>query len=155
MAEFIKLQGLKELDQKLARMDQKTGFKALRSAMMEASRPMFVAAKTNALATGIKGFDAGSTAAAMSRYTKKVSPKRTVLFVGPKNKAKKALDLWNRKHGQNATRLRHFHLVEFGSIKGPAQPFLRPAFEQTKVGVARSFGKILAKQIEKVGRRAA
>lgn len=150
----IKIEGLKELDTKLAAMDRKLGFKALRSALNEAAKPMFLKARSNAQATGIKGFDAGATAAAMGRFSKKEGPRRLILFVGPKNKAKKALNLWNQKHGTNIRRLQHFHLVEFGSIKGPAQPFLRPAFESTKIAVAKSFGKILAQQIEKVAGRA-
>ncbi len=154
MAETIKLFGLKELDAKLARMSAKTGFKALRSALNEAAKPMFLQARSNAQATGIKGFDAGATAAAMGRFSKKRGPKRLELFIGPKNKAKKALNLWNQKHGTNIRRLQHFHLVEFGSVKGPAQPFMRPAFEKTKVAVAKSFGKILAEQIEKQAGRA-
>ena len=153
MAETIKLEGLKELDAKLARLDTKTGFRVLRSALMEASKPMFLLARQNASATGVKGFDAGATAAAMGRWTKKIKEKRTVLFLGPKNKAKKALNLWNQKHGGDVKRLNHFHLVEFGSIKGPAQPFLRPAFDTTKETVARSFGKILGRQIDKQAMR--
>jgi HK97 gp10 family phage protein len=154
MAETIKLSGLKELDRKLAAMDKKVGFKTLRSAMMEASKPMFLLARTKAQATGVRGFDAGATAAAMGRWTKKIKSNRTVLFIGPKNKAKKAVNLWNAKHGTKATRLNHFHLVEFGSVKGPGQPFLRPAFDATKVSVARNFGKVLARQIEKAAGRA-
>ncbi len=113
-----------------------------------------MAAKKNAQATGIKGFDAGATAAAMGRFSKKAGPKRLILFIGPKNKAKKAVNLWNQKHGTDIKRLNHFHLVEFGSAKGPAQPFMRPAFESTKLLVARSFGKILAAQIDKQAGRA-
>ncbi len=153
MAETIKLEGLRELDAKLARLEPKTGFKVLRAALMEASKPMFVLAKQNANATGIKGFDAGATAAAMGRWTKKITERRTVLFLGPKNKQKKALNLWNQKHGADIKRLSHFHLVEFGSIKGPAQPFLRPAFNTTKTGVARSFGRILGRKINQAAGR--
>jgi HK97 gp10 family phage protein len=155
VAETIKLFGLKELDAKLARMDSKLGAKALRSALNEAAKPMFLKARTNAQATGIKGFDAGATAAAMGRFSKRAGPKRMILFIGPKNKAKRALNLWNAKHGTDVKRLNHFHLVEMGSVHGPAQPYLRPAFEATKVAVAKSFGKILARQIEKQAGRAA
>ena len=136
MAETIELIGLKELDEKLAAMPQKLGFKALR--------------KANALATGIKGRDAGATAAAMSRFVKKETANRTTLYVGPKSKHRKALAIYNAFHGTDAKRLRHFHLVEFGSVHGPAQPFLRPAFEATKLVVARSFGAKLKESIEKV-----
>ena len=154
MAEdFIKLSGLKELDAKLAKMDKATGFKTLRSALNDTSKPMFVKARQNAQSTGIKGFDAGATAAAMGRWTKKIKEKQTVLFLGPKNKAKKAVNLWNQKHGTNVKRISHFHLVEFGSARGPAQPFLRPAFDSTKVAMARDFGKNLAARIEKAAGR--
>lgn len=149
MAEFVKVDGLRELDRKLAELPAAVGFKALRSAMMQATKPMFAAAKANALSTGIKNYDSGATAAAMGRWTRKQGPNKTTLFLGPKNKARKALALWNERHGKEATRLRHFHLLEFGSSRGPAQPFLRPAFHATAVLVARNFGKELAKSIEK------
>lgn len=149
MAETVKVKGLKELDNALAKLPKAVGFKALRSGMMEASRPMFLAAKANAASTGIRGYDAGATAQAMGRYTRKLSPTRTGLFIGPKNKDKKALALWNQKHGREAKRLRHFHLLEFGSEHGPAQPYLRPAFESTKMVVVNNFRASLKKHIEK------
>lgn len=152
MAEIIQLEGLRELDKKLAKMPTKLGFKALRSGMMASSRPMFVAAKANAMATGIRGRDAGATGAAMSRWTRKMTATKTVLFIGPKNKHKKALALYNEFHGTDVDRLRHFHLLEFGSIHGQAQPFMRPAFEATKMKVAREFGKMLKTAIEKVAK---
>ena len=154
MAEIVKLEGLRELDKQLAAMETKLGFKALRSGMMQASKPMFQAAKANAEATGIKGYDAGATAAAMGRFTRKTTPTKTTLFIGPKNKSKKALALWNTKHGANVDRLNHFHLLEFGSVHGPAQPFLRPAFEATKLTVAKLFGVEVKNAIRKVTLRA-
>lgn len=147
MADMLKLKGLKQLDRKLASMDKKLAFKALRKALMAASKPMFLAARANAMATGVKGRDAGSTAAAMGRFVKKITPKRTALFIGPKSKSKKALALWNAANGEKATRLGHFHLLEFGSIHGPSQPYMRPAFEATKWVVAKTFGTELNKAI--------
>ena len=153
MTDFVRLEGLKELDEALARLPKEVGFKTLRSALMAASRPMFQTAKANASATGVKGFDAGATAAAMGRWTKKFAPTRTVLFIGPRNKNKKALALWNAKHGTEVKRLNHFHLVEFGSKNGPPQPYLRPAFEQTKLLVAQSVGRELSKALVKAARK--
>lgn len=150
MAEkFAELKGISELDKKLAKLGPQVGFKALRGGLMGASRPMFQAAKRSAEATGIKGYDAGATAAAMGRWTKKTGPKQTTLFLGPKNKHKKALALYNAKHGTEIKRLRHFHLLEFGSVKMAAQPFLRSAFEATKMTFIRNFGNELRKSIEK------
>lgn len=153
MAEFAKLSGLRELDKALAEMGSKIGLKALRAGLMAASKPMFLAAKANASATGIKGQDAGATAAAMGRWVRKVKPTVTVLQIGPKNKNKKALALYNAKHGTKVNRLRHFHLLEFGSVHGGAQPFLRPAFDSTKGIVVNRFGRELKAAIEKVRRK--
>lgn len=150
----IRIEGLRELDRKLSKLPKDVGFKTLRSAMMRATTPMFKMAKVNALSTGIRGYDAGATAAAMGRWTRKTSESVTTLYLGPKNKNRKALALYNAFHGTDVKRLRHFHLLEFGSIKGPAQPFLRPAFEATKIQVATSFGRILGDLIEKAAQRA-
>lgn len=155
MAEGFKIEGLKQLDRALAEMSKGLGFKALRSGMMAASRPMFLAAKANASATGVKGFDSGATAAAMGRWVRKIKPTVTLLQIGPKNKLKKAVAIWNAAHGTNISRLNHFHLVEFGSVHGPAQPFMRPAFESTKSIVASIFARELKKAIEKVRAKAA
>jgi len=89
----------------------------------------------------------------MGRWTRKISPKVTILFLGPKNKSKPGLALWNAKHNKSATRLKHFHLVEFGSIHGPSQPFMRPAFESTRLVYVRNFGRELARAIEKFAKR--
>ena len=150
MGDFIKVDGLKQLDKALAAMGKVQGFKALRSGLMEASKPMFLAIRANALATGVKGYDAGATAAAMGRWTRKITPHITVLFIGPKNKNKKALAIYNALHGTDIKRLNHFHLTEFGSVHGPAQPFMRPAYEATRMAVVHGFGRSLAKSIEKV-----
>jgi HK97 gp10 family phage protein len=150
MVEEVRIDGLRELDRKLVKLGSQAGFKALRAAMMKSSTPMFKMARANALATGIKGQDAGATAAAMGRWSKKTKQHEVTLWLGPKNKNKKALALWNAKHGKEVKRLTHFHLVEFGSINGPAQPFLRPAFAANARGYIAGFGAELRRAIEKV-----
>jgi len=154
MVETVKIEGLRELDRKLSKLPKAVGFKALRGAMMASTTPMLKLAKANALATGVRNRDAGATAAAMGRWVRKIHSKSTVLFLGPKNKAKKALAIYNAHHGTEVTRLKHFHLVEFGSIHGPAQPFLRPAFHAMRHSTARRFGVELKKQIEKAAKLA-
>ncbi len=149
---LVKVEGLDGLDARLAKLGPAVGFKALRSGLMAASRPMFQLARANAASTGVRNYDAGATAAAMARWTKRTSRTTTTLFLGPKNKNKKALTLYNTKHGTEVKRLNHFHLVEFGSAHGPAQPFLRPAFHATVQQVVQRFGSELRKAIEKVAR---
>ena len=126
------------------------GFKALRSGMMAASKPMFLAAKANAAGTGLKGYDSDAMAAAMSRGVKKVTPNRTTLWIGPKNKHKKALAIYNEYHGTEIKRLQYFHLVEWGSAKMNAQPFMRPAFAATSRQVVGNLGREIGKAVDKV-----
>lgn len=151
----MKVRGLEGLDKALAAMGRDLGFKALRSGLMAASKPMLLAATISASTTGIKGRDSGAIAAAMGRQVKKASNRVTVLKIGPKNKSKKALAIWNAKNPSKtpAKRLTHFHLVEFGSVHGGAQPFMRPAFDATKAIVVLKFAKEVRKAIERIRRR--
>jgi HK97 gp10 family phage protein len=158
MAEFVKVEGLKNVEKLLTNLGPALGFKALRSGMMAASRPMFLAAKANAAATGLKGYDSDAMAAAMSRGTRKVTPNRTTLWIGPKNKHKKALAIYNSYHGTDLKRLPYFHLVEWGAERGEkgsmsAQPFMRPAFAATSRMVVSNLGDEIRKAVDKVKRK--
>lgn len=149
----VDVKGLRNLDMMLAEMGKVAGFKALRGAMMVSSRPMLVAAKAAARATGLAGHDSDAMSAAMGRWVKKRGPKLTVLSIGPKNKNKKALAIYNDFHHTNYKRLNYFHLVEWGSVNGPAQPFMRPAFAATSRQMVAGFAKELGKSIDKIKRK--
>lgn len=148
--DFVKIEGMKNVEKMLIKLGSVNGFKALRSGLMAASKPMLIAAKAAAMATGLKGHGSDAMAAAMSRGTKKVTPNRTTLWIGPKNKHKKALAIYNSAHGTKITRLNYFHLVEWGSVKMAAQPFMRPAFAATSVGVVNNLGKEIGKAVDKI-----
>jgi HK97 gp10 family phage protein len=148
--DFIKVEGLQNVEKMLIDLGPAAGFKALRSGLMQASKPMFAAAKVAALATGLKGFGSDAMAAAMSRGTKKVTPHRTTLWIGPKNKHKKALAIYNSAHGTNHKRLNYFHLVEWGAVHMAAQPFMRPAFAATSGMVVRNLGKEIGIAVNKI-----
>jgi len=156
MAEdFVKVEGLKNVEKMLVELGPALGFKALRSGLMAASRPMFVAAKANAIGTGLAGHDSDAMGAAMSRGTRKDTPNRTTLWIGPKNKHKKAIAIYNAYHGTNLKRLPYFHLVEWGATRGEkgnmaAQPFMRPAFAATAPLVVSNLGREIGKAIDKV-----
>lgn len=152
MAETIRVDGLKELDRQLAKLEKATGGKVLKGALMDAARPIWKAARTNAEATGIRGQDAGALAAAMGRWAKIVNKRRVIVFIGPRKRSKKGLAVYNAKHGTDIRNLVHAHMVEFGTMKDPAQPYMRPAFEQNKLIAAQRFGKRLAERILKVTR---
>lgn len=149
----FKVEGLKALDTKLAALGSEVGFKTLRSAMMDSTKPAVAVVKSAARATGLRGHDSEAMSEAVGRWTKKITNNSTVLFMGPKNKAKKALNIYNDFHDTNYSRLNYFHLVEFGSVNNPAQPWLRPSFQALAPSIVRVFGKNLATRIEKAGRR--
>lgn len=157
MADFARVEGLRELDKMLADLGEVAGFKALRSAMMASSRPMFQAARANAAATGLGGTDSDAMAASMSRGTRKEGRTRTTLWIGPRNKSKKGLAIynafWEPRGRKPIKRLGYFHMVEFGTSKMTAQPFMRPAFLATANIVVANFAKELGKAIDKQGRK--
>lgn len=47
------------------------------------------------------------------------------------------------KHALVAFAVPHAHLVEFGTVKMKAQPFFRPAFDETKEEVAQTLRDVL------------
>jgi len=49
----------------------------------------------------------------------------------------------------------HAHLIEFGTVKMAARPFIRPAFDQTKGEALKVMGKELGKGVEKAARKLA
>lgn len=151
--DFVKVEGLENVEQMLIDLGAVDGFKALRSGLMAASKPMLAAAKANALATGLKGYGSDAMAAAMSRGTRKVTPNRTTLWIGPKNKNKKALAIYNSYHGTSIKRLNYFHLVEWGAVHMAAQPFMRPAFMATSKLVVSNLGSEIKKAVEKIKRK--
>jgi len=147
---FAKVEGLKNVEKMLIALGPVAGFKALRSGMMAASKPMFLAARANAKATGLAGYDSDAMSAAMARGVRKDNPNSTTLFIGPNPKSKKALAIYNSFHGTDHKLLRYFHLVEWGSIHGGAQPFMRPAFATTAHLVVNSLAKEIGKSVDKV-----
>lgn len=148
--DFVKVEGLKEVDQMLSELGPQLGFKALRSGFMQATKPSFLAAKIAAAGTGLKGRDSDAMAAAMSRGTRKVTPYITEHWIGPKAKNKKALGIYNAYHGTEYKSLRYFHLVEWGSEHGPAQPFMRPSFAATWKLSVSNLTKEIGKAIDKI-----
>lgn len=153
--DMFAIEGLKEVDKMLADMGSALGFKALRTGMMNAAKPTFLLARANAIATGLGNTDSDAMGAAMSRGTRKITPTRTTHWIGPRNKSKKALAIYNAFHSGRppVKRLNYFHMVEWGSIHGQAQPFMRPAFAATAPTVVRNLAKEIGIAIDKVIRK--
>ncbi len=163
----VKVEGLRELDRALKKLDVKTRGRSLRSALIRASTPMLQAAKGNALE--IK--DSGALAAAMGRWSRigkearvgepdgraRINFRAVSTYIGPKMKSAKGLALWRQTHpGSKATALRHGHLAEWGSKHFPGTRFMTRAFDANKVKVVKRFKPALKKIIDSVrGKRRA
>lgn len=150
MGDFIEVKGLRELDRKLAELEEVAGKKVLRGAMFDAMLPVHRAARQNAQAIN----DSGALAAAMGRWFTQFGLRTFAMFVGPRRRAAKAIQLWTQRHGAPPKGgIRHGHLQEFGTVDHNAQPFLRPAFDANKQAMISIFVRRLRERIEKVARR--
>lgn len=58
------------------------------------------------------------------------------------------------KKGQKVDRAPHAHLVEFGTVNMPAEPFLRPAFEAKKEQAVTEMATVLRDGIERATKAA-
>lgn len=154
MPEPVKIEGLRDLDRRLSRLDEVTGKKVMRGAMMDAANPIWKSARANAEATGIRGQGSGALAAAMGRWFRVLARKRFALYIGPRSRSPKGVALWAAKHGREPEggRLRHAHITEFGTSKAPAQPYLRPAYDTQHNNSVRRFGRRLKERILRAAR---
>lgn len=133
----IKVEGLKELERKLLGMSPKLAKNGLRSAVAAGSRVIMAEAKKNV------PVDTGTLRRAifMKQIREASSNSKQTYFVGVrkgKGERKKNRDGW------------YFHFVEFGTVKMPAQPFLRPAFEAKKTDAVEVIKRRLAERVAKI-----
>lgn len=137
----VKVDGFKEIKKALDTLGKVATTSVLRSALRKAGTPvvhtaMLLAPKrTGDLASSV---DIRST---LTTRQKRFSPKQkgeVELFIGP-------------SHPTGA----HGHLLEFGTSRMPAKPFLRPAWDTHKEGVLKTLEKEIWDAIERVRRRLA
>jgi len=125
----VQVEGLKELEAKLIKLGGVAGGKVLRQALMAAANPMVKSAKAKV------PVDRGKLKSNIRKRSKLGKGKSNTVAEVMMGVTKKA---W------------YGHLVEFGTINTPAQPFLRPAFDENKTKVVQLFRAQLEKRIKKV-----
>ena len=148
MGTGLKLSGFKELDDALGRLSKSTGTRVLQRAGMNAMRRMQARAETLAPddiktpAPDLHRSIALSTKArvGMGGVSDMEKGNRAVVYVGP------AFDL---------PRYARAMVVEFGSYKMAAKPYMRPAFHQTGQAVLDDVAALIRVEIDKVVARAA
>lgn len=57
--------------------------------------------------------------------------------------------------GVDGRKAPHWHFLELGTVKQPAQPYLRPAFEMQKEAAVARFEAVLAKAVTQLERKVA
>jgi HK97 gp10 family phage protein len=139
MKSHVRLEGFRELEAALFDLKTATARNVALRALSRAVKPMHAEAVRLAPddpATG--GWDLHSSVRIGTKATRgsgyrKLSP--VEVLMGP--------------------RIRHQHLVEFGTAKMPAQPFMRPAWDNGKDRALRDVRAYLSEEIDKAVARAA
>lgn len=109
------LQGLDEIFKEFKKMEEKAHRKILLKAVRKAARILRKRAKENA------PVDTGTLKKSIAIKTlKKIENHLASVIVGARHGINEKDDGW------------YAHILEFGSVKMPAQPFLEPAFYQTE-----------------------
>ena len=123
MTATLRIEGLRELEQQLDNLTKAAGKGALRRSLYKAAEPTAALAQTKApRLTGklqgsiIVGAKLNGRQTKLHRRMFRDGRSSIELFVGP-----------SYLLGDGG---RHGHLVEFGTVKMAAQPFMRPAWDQ-------------------------
>jgi HK97 gp10 family phage protein len=134
----VKVEGLKELDRALGELSTGAAKGVLRRVGRQALEPTDRAWRARAPHLTGQLEESGSIGSALSRRQRSQHRRESTVevFSGP---------------GPNPQAITQ----EFGTFKEPAQPFLRPAWEATKMQVLESVKDLLATEIGKAAARAA
>lgn len=133
-----KIEGLKELDRALKQLPKATAKRVLRAALKKAGQPIAA--------------DAASRAPRLTGRLAESVTVKTTLTKGQRRKSRKEKGAVVMFIG--ATRPTA-HLIEFGTQKMAARPFLRPAWDSGKMQVLATMKKELWKAIQKAAKRLA
>lgn len=138
--------GLSELGRRMSTLKSDIALKTARSATGAAANIVKKLAKAHILSSP----SVDTRSLYESVIVKKLPKKDTVLtsehIVTVRGRGKKS-----KKTGITQTSAPHAHFVEFGTVKMPAEPFLRPGFEEGKAKAVDAMIDRLRKRIEKAG----
>lgn len=137
-----RMSGEKKLNRKLSRLKEAVKRRVLRKAVTAASKPVLKAAKTKAPK------QTGLLRKSLGRRTKTYRKSGVaVAVVGPREGFSKEVVVNGKSEFRNP--VKYAHLVELGTIKNVAQPFLRPALDSTKVEATQAMAQAIEAGIEK------
>lgn len=132
----FKWHGLKELDNALKQLPSAFHKQVLNAALRKAGKPVVDHVRSSGDTPRRSGFLAASVkvGTSLSRRQKRsrIKEAQAEVFIGP-----------TYPYGA------HGHLLEFGTVKMKARPFMRPAWDATKHQVLKIFAEELKKAISR------
>ncbi len=132
--------------QNLGRMVDRIGMEGTAKASKKAAAPMLAAAKAK-----VKVRSGLLQKSLTIKQVKLRKGKSVITYVGP-NKATEGVD----SRGRKTKAVKYAHVIEFGrrdKRKGAAQPFMRPAFEETKEEAIRIYAAEIDGEIQKAAKK--
>lgn len=139
----VRIDGLKELDAALAQLPKATGKAVLRRTAVRALAPVIAEARQ------LVPVDQGALKASL-KITTKLSKRQQRLNARAVAEGKSSVQLY-----AGPAALPSAHLIEFGTSKMAAQPFMRPAWDSKKDEVLELVKTEMADEITKAAGRLA
>jgi len=139
----VRVEGLKELDEALGKLPRATGKNVLRRIAIRSLAPVLSAAKD------FVPVDEGHLKDSL-KITTRLSRRQRSINAREVAEGKASVQLY-----AGASALPHAHLVEFGTVNMPPQPFLRPAWDANKEDVLQLIKDELGEEITKAAARVA
>jgi len=146
----IRVDGLRALGEAMRKLDKSVSLRAARAATAAGATIIKKAAKKNVKAS--PSVDKGDLLASIisKRLGKTEAEFTSEHIVTVRGRGKTT----TKKDGTSSTTLGapHAHLVEFGTVNMPAEPYLRPAFEAEKGNAVTAMAAKLKTAIDKAGK---
>lgn len=138
----VTFKGFAETERNLKRVHERIKRGAMREALAKASRPIIKRARE------LAPKESGALRKALGRITKTIKGEVRVRIGIRRGKS---VDYQGEKRNPS----RYAHLVELGSSKNRAHPFMRPALEEKKEEAIQIYKETLGPAIEKAAARVA
>jgi len=155
MAEFMQLEGFKELAAALRELPERIARNGLRAAVNAGSTVI----KKQAIANAPEDTGALKANLYQKQIREQSGPMQQTFYVGVrKGVAKYANNAANKRSGKAGKTYKdegttfYWRFLEFGTSKMAPRPFLRPAFETQKESAVKAIGEKLDERIQKHAR---
>ncbi len=157
------MEGLRELDKALAEMSKATARNVLKRALIKAAEPIadkarqLVPKDTHALERSIIASSKLANPVGKAEYAAamKAGKGKSAAAGAMREARREAGGEFFAEISVGPGQLPHAHLVEFGSSKMAAQPYLRPAWDAHKVDALDAISGELKSEIDRAAKRAA